>query len=155
MELLATYRQFFSLELMWLAVAVLALIVKCFTREYVSLSVGIAAIITFVAANTFFDHNLRNQVITFFVAVVIMALFMQPYAIRKNEERRIRQAMEKNVPFFQQTGTVIEEINNMKATGQISIDGTEQMARSATGIIHKPGEQVRVVDHDRTILLVV
>jgi len=155
MELLAIYRDYFSIELMWLAVAVLAFIVKIFTREYISLSVGIAALITFVAANTFFTGNLSKQMITFFVAVIVIALFIQPYAIRKNEERRIRQAMEKNVPFFQQTGTVIEEINNMKATGKISIDGTEQMARSATGIIHKPGEQVRVVDHDRTILLVV
>ena len=154
MDLLAVFRDYVTFDKIWLTIAILAFIVKIFTHEYVSMAVGIAGVITFVAANTFFDHKLTNQLITFFVSIIFFTFLLQPYAIRKNEERRQRQAMEKNVPFFGKTGVVIEQIDNMAPSGKISIEGTEQKARSATGIIHKEGEKVTVVDHDRETLLV-
>mgnify|MGYP002855574143 CR=1 FL=1 len=155
MEFLAIYRDFVTLDKLWLAIAIIAFLIKCFTHEFVSFTVGCAGILTFIAANTFFAGKLPAQIITFIVSIFVLNPFIQPYSIRKNEERRIRQAKEKNVPFFGKTGVVIERIDNMNSTGKISIDGTEQKARSATGIIHQEGENVRVVDHDRTILLVV
>lgn len=155
MELLAIYREFLSFDKMWLAIAIVAFIVKCFTKEYVSLCIGIAGLITFAFAETIFDHRNLAQIITFIVASVFLSFLAQPYAIRKNEERRQKQAMEKNVPFFQKTGQVIELIDNMAPSGKILVEGTEMKARSATGITHAVGEEVRVVDHDRDILLVV
>ena len=41
MEFLAIYREYVTLDVMWIGIAVLALIVKCFTKEYVSLCVAI------------------------------------------------------------------------------------------------------------------
>ncbi len=152
MELLAAYEV--KMWMFWGALALLAFLVKCFTREYVSLSVGIGALITVVAC-MFFTHKITTLVIVFGVATLLFALLLQPYAIRKNEERRMRQAMEKNVPFFQKTGEVIEEIDNMAPSGRIRIEDSVMRARSATGIIHKVGEKVRVVDHDRDILIVI
>ena len=152
MELLAAYEV--KMWMFWGALALLAFLVKCFTREYMSLSVGIGALVTVVAC-MFFTKNVATMFIVFGVSTLLFALLLQPYAIRKNEERRMRQAMEKNVPFFQKTGEVIEEIDNMVPSGKIRVEGSEMRARSATGIVHKVGEHVRVVDHDRDILIVI
>ena len=151
MEFLAVYRDFFTFDKMWLAIAIVAFIVKIFTKEYVSLCIGIAGLIAFAFAETIFDHKFLYQTITFIVASVFLSFLAQPYAIRKNEESRQKQAMEKNVPFFQKTGKVIEKIDNMAPSGKILVEGTEMKARSATGITHEIDEEVRVVDHDRDI----
>ena len=155
MEFLAIYRDYVTIDKLWLAIAITAFIVKIFTKEYVSLCIGIAGLITFVFAETIFEHRFLYQIITFVVATFLLSFLAQPYAIRNNEERRMRQAMEKNVPFFQKTGKVIEKIDNMAPSGKILVEGTEMKARSATGITHEIDEEVRVVDHDRDILIVI
>ena len=155
MEFLAVYRDFLTIDKLWLAIAIIAFVVKCFTKEYVSLCIGIAGLIAFAFAETIFDGRILYQITTFIVASIFFSFLAQPYAIRKNEERRQKQSMEKNVPFFQQTGKVIEFIDNMAPSGKILVGGTEMKARSATGITHNVGEEVRVVDHDRNILIVI
>jgi membrane protein implicated in regulation of membrane protease activity len=155
MDFLAVYREFLTFDKMWLTIAIVAFIVKCFTKEYVSLCIGLAGLIAFLFAETIFDHRYLYQIITFIVAAVFLSFLAQPYAIRKNEERRMKQSMEKNVPFFQKTGKVIERIDNMAPSGKILVEGTEMKARSATGITHEIDEEVRIVDHDRNILIVV
>jgi len=155
MEFLAAYRDFFTFDKLWLVIAIIAFLVKIFTKEYVSLCIGIAGLITFAFAETILDHKFFYQIVTFIVASIFLSFLAQPYAIRKNEERRQKQAMEKNVPFFQKTGKVIEKIDNMAPSGKILVEGSTMKARSATGITHEIDEEVRVVDHDRDILIVI
>ena len=132
MEFLAIYREYVTLDVMWIGIAVLALIVKCFTKEYVTLCVAIGAV-----------------AVTF-----LLAIFIQPYTMRKNQEQRMRQAREKQIPHKDEEGIVIEKIDNMKATGRIRIGDEEFTARTANGMPVAVGEKVHVVDHDRHILLV-
>lgn len=154
MEFLAIYRDFVTVDKLWIALAVIAFIVKCFTKEYVSLSVGIGALIT-AFTYMFLSTDIKIMLIVFAVSTILFALLFQPYAIQKNDERRMREAREKNVPFFGREATVVEAVDNMNATGKIVIDGVEHVARSATGIVNLEGQTVRVVDHDGSILLVV
>ena len=154
MEFLAIYRDFFTPEKLFVLLAIIAFIVKCFTREYVSLSVGIGALIT-AFAYVFFTKDIKIVITVFAVSTILFALLFQPYAIRKNDERRMREAREKNVPFLGKEATVVENIDNLNATGKVTIDGVEYIARSATGIVNLVGQTVHVVDHDGSILLVV
>ena len=83
MEFLAIYRDYVTLDMIWLGVAVLALVVKCFTREYVSLCVAIGALAAFVVSVTIFHGHLLYQVITAVAVAFILAIFIQPYAMHK------------------------------------------------------------------------
>lgn len=154
MEFLAIYREYVTLDVMWIGIAVLALIVKCFTKEYVTLCVAIGAIAAFVTSITIFHGHLLYQVITAVAVAFILAVFIQPYTMRKNQEQRMRQAREKQIPHKDEEGIVIEKIDNMKATGRIRIGDEEFTARTANGMPVAVGEKVHVVDHDRHILLV-
>ena len=154
MEFLAIYREYVTLDVMWIGIAVLALIVKCFTKEYVSLCVTIGAIAAFVTSITVFYGRFVPQIIVAVAVTFLLAIFIQPYTMRKNQEQRMREAREKQIPHKDEEGIVIEKIDNMKATGRIRIGDEEFTARTANGMPVAVGEKVHVVDHDRHILLV-
>ena len=154
MEFLAIYREYVTLDVMWIGIAVMALIVKCFTKEYVSLCVAIGAIAAFVTSITVFYGRFVPQIIVAVAVTFLLAIFIQPYTMRKNQEQRMRQAREKQIPHKDEEGIVIEKIDNMKATGRIRIGDEEFTARTANGMPVAVGEKVHVVDHDRHILLV-
>lgn len=154
MEFLAIYREYVTLDVMWIGIAVLALIVKCFTKEYVTLCVAIGAIAAFVTSITVFYGKFVPQIIVAVAVAFILAIFIQPYAMHKNQEQRMREAREKLIPHKDEEGIVIEKIDNMKATGRIRIGDEEFTARTANGMPVAVGEKVHVVDHDRHILLV-
>ena len=154
MEFLAIYREYVTLDVMWIGIAVLALIVKCFTKEYVTLCVAIGAIAAFVTSITVFYGKFVPQIIVAVAVTFLLAIFIQPYTMRKNQEQRMRQAREKQIPHKDEEGIVIEKIDNMKATGRIRIGDEEFTARTANGMPVAVGEKVHVVDHDRHILLV-
>ena len=154
MEFLAIYREYVTLDVMWIGIAVLALIVKCFTKEYVTLCVAIGAIAAFVTSITVFYGRFVPQIIVAVAVTFLLAIFIQPYTMRKNQEQRMRQAREKQIPHKDEEGIVIEKIDNMKATGRIRIGDEEFTARTANGMPVAVGEKVHVVDHDRHILLV-
>ena len=154
MEFLAIYREYVTLDVMWIGIAVLALIVKCFTKEYVTLCVAIGAIAAFVTSITVFYGKFVPQIIVAVAVTFLLAIFIQPYTMRKNQEQRMRQAREKQIPHKDEEGIVIEKIDNMKATGRIRFGDEELTARTANGMPVAVGEKVHVVDHDRHILLV-
>lgn len=154
MEFLAIYREYVTLDVMWIGIAVLALIVKCFTKEYVTLCVAIGAIAAFVTSITVFYGRFVPQIIVAVAVTFLLAIFIQPYTMRKNQEQRMREAREKQIPHKDEEGIVIEKIDNMKATGRIRIGDEEFTARTANGMPVAVGEKVHVVDHDRHILLV-
>ena len=154
MEFLAIYREYVTLDVMWIGIAVLALIVKCFTKEYVTLCVAIGAIAAFVTSITVFYGRFVPQIIVAVAVTFLLAIFIQPYTMRKNQEQRMRQAREKQIPHKDEEGIVIEKIDNMKAMGRIRIGDEEFTARTANGMPVAVGEKVHVVDHDRHILLV-
>jgi len=154
MEFLAIYREYVTLDVMWIGIAVLALIVKCFTKEYVTLCVAIGAIAAFVTSITVFYGRFVPQIIVAVAVTFLLAIFIQPYTMRKNQEQRMREAREKQIPHKDEEGIVIEKIDNMKAMGRIRIGDEEFTARTANGMPVAVGEKVHVVDHDRHILLV-
>ncbi len=154
MEFLAIYGDFLELGFLWIGIAVVALIIKYFSKEYITACIAVAAIVTAFLAFTKFDGRLMPQLITFFATTFVLALFIQPYAMRKNEERRRLEAREHNIPHKNEKGIVIEKIDNMNGTGRISINGEEFVARTANGLPVAEGNTVTVVDHDGRIMLV-
>ncbi|MBR1465598.1 MAG: hypothetical protein IJ607_04485 [Bacteroidaceae bacterium] len=154
MEFLAIYGDFMEMGFLWIGIAIVALIIKSFTKEYITLCIAAAALITAFMAFNKFDGKIVHQVVTFFASTIVLALFIQPYAMRKNEERRRLEAKEHNVPHKNEKAIVIVKIDNMNATGRISINGEEFEARTANGLPVAEGNTVTVVDHDGRMMLV-
>ena len=154
MEFLAIYGDFLDLGFLWIGIAIVALIIKYFSKEYITACIAVAATVTAFLAFTKFDGRLMPQIITFFAVTFLLALFIQPYAMRKNEERRRLEAREHNIPHKNEKGIVVEKIDNMNGTGRISINGEEFVARTANGLPVAEGNTVTVVDHDGRIMLV-
>ncbi len=154
MEYLAVYGDFMEMGFLWIGIAIVALIIKSFTKEYITLCIAAAALITAFMAFNKFDGRIVHQVVTFFASTIVLALFIQPYAMRKNEERRRLEAKEHDVPHKNEKAIVIEKIDNMNATGRISINGEEFDARTANGLPVAEGNTVTVVDHDGRMMLV-
>ena len=154
MEFLAIYGDFLELGFIWIGVAIVSLIIKYFSKEYITLCIAIAALGTAFLAFNKLDGKLIPQIITFTATTFVLALFIQPYAMRKNEERRRLESREHHVPHKNEKGEVVEKIDNMNATGKISINGEIFEARTANGLPVAEGNTVTVVDHDGRIMLV-
>lgn len=154
MGFLAIYGDFLDMGFLWLGIAIVALIIKSFTKEYITLCVSVGALLTAFLAFTKFDNKIVFQIAAFLVSTIVLALFIQPYAMRKNEERRRMESREHNVPHKNEKGIVVEKIDNMNATGRISINGEEFVARTANGLPVDVGNTVTVIDHDGRIMLV-
>ncbi len=139
---------------LWIGIAIVALIIKSLTREYITLCIAAGALIAAFMAFNKFEGKLVHQIVTFFLSTIVLAIFIQPYAMRKNEERRRLEAREHHVPHKNEKAVVVQKIDNMNATGRISINGEEFEARTANGLPVAEGNTVTVVDHDGRIMLV-
>ena len=61
---------------LWIGIAIVALIIKSFTKEYITLCIAAAALITAFMAFNKFDGKIVHQVVTFFASTIVLALFI-------------------------------------------------------------------------------
>ena len=92
------------------------------------------------------------QIILFFVVSLVLLIFTRPVAVKYFNKDRVRTNAESIV---ERKGIVTDEIDNLKATGQVTVGGQEWTARSKdpeskieTGVI------VRIVAIDGVKLIV-
>ncbi len=136
----------------WLAVALLAILVKLFSKEYFSLGIAIGAIAT--ASADFIGFNDLKLLIAIFVVVsLVAAASLQPYAMRKEAERR-EKLQQSRIPHFGKEAVVAQAIDNMAGKGTVTIDGQDHPARAAEGFPIDSGTTVIVVNNDGPKLLV-
>ena len=69
------------------------------------------------------------QVVLFLIVSVLLLALTRPVAIRHLNENRTRTNAESLIG---RTGIVLEEVDNLKATGCVSVDGQEWTARCAS-----------------------
>ncbi len=114
------------INIIWAAAIVLFGIFEAVTAQLVSIWFVIGSVAALVSA--LLGASLTVQIIIFF-AVSILALvitrplvkkFIVPKKQRTNADRVLGQ-----------TGIVVEEVNNLKATGQVKVDGKIWSAKAA------------------------
>lgn len=123
--------------IIWAAAIIVFGVLEAVTAQLVSIWFVIGAIGAFVAA--LFDASVTVQVIIF-IAVTIIALLVTRPLVKKFVHPKKQATNADRV--LNQTGIVIEEINNLNATGQVKVDGKVWSAKSADDSIIEVNEQI-------------
>lgn len=132
------------------ATAIIAFgVLEAVTAQLVSIWFVIGAIGAFVAA--LFDASVTVQVIIF-IAVTIVALIVTRPLVKKFVHPKKQATNADRV--LNQKGIVVEEINNIKATGQVKVDGKVWSARSTDNSIIDVNEEIIIKEISGVKLIV-
>ena len=111
--------------IVWLAVAIVLLVVEIITLGLTTIWFAGGALVACVAAALQADFLV--QMILFLVVSVVMLFFTRPVAMRYMNKNRTKTNSESLVG---KEAVVLQEINNLKASGQVQLNGIEWMARA-------------------------
>jgi membrane protein implicated in regulation of membrane protease activity len=132
------------------ALGIIAFIVEIFTSGFISGCIGIGFL--FSAIGNYFGLEIKWQILLFAFGVALTYFLIRPiitkYGYRNNKIKTNKDAL------IDREGIVTQEINPLKNTGRISIDGDDWKASTKTGEIIKVGTLVKVVAIESIILFV-
>lgn len=111
--------------IVWLAVAIVLLVVEIITLGLTTIWFAGGALVACVAAALQADFLV--QVILFLVVSVVLLFFTRPVAMRYMNKSRTKTNSESLVG---KEAVVLQEINNLKASGQVQLNGIEWTARA-------------------------
>lgn len=135
--------------IIWAAAIIAFGVLEAVTAQLVSIWFVIGAIGAFVAA--LFDASVTVQVIIF-IAVTIIALIVTRPLVKKFVHPKKQATNADRV--LNQKGIVVEEINNIKATGQVKVDGKVWSARSTDNSIIDVNEEIIIKEISGVKLIV-
>lgn len=135
--------------IIWAVLIIAFGVLEAATAQLVSIWFVIGAIAAFIAA--LFNASVLVQVIIF-IAVTILALIATRPIVKKFVHAKKQPTNADRV--LNQTGIVIEEINNIKATGQVKVDGKVWSAKSADNSIIPVNEQITIKEISGVKLIV-
>lgn len=135
--------------IIWAAAIIAFGVLEAVTAQLVSIWFVIGAIGAFIAA--LFDASITVQVIIF-IAVTIVALIVTRPLVKKFVHPKKQATNADRV--LNQKGIVVEEINNIKATGQVKVDGKVWSARSTDNSIIDVNEEIIIKEISGVKLIV-
>ena len=111
--------------IVWLAVAIVLLVVEIITLGLTTIWFAGGALVACVAAALQADFLV--QMILFLVVSVMLLFFTRPVAVRYMNKNRTKTNAES---LMGKEAVVLQEINNLKASGQVQLNGIEWTARA-------------------------
>ncbi|MGN0250808.1 MAG: NfeD family protein [Oliverpabstia sp.] len=111
--------------IVWLAVAIVLLVVEIITLGLTTIWFAGGALVSCIAAALQADFLV--QIILFLVVSVVLLFFTRPVAMRYMNKNRTKTNSESLVG---KEAVVLQEINNLKASGQVQLNGIEWTARA-------------------------
>ncbi len=110
----------------WLVVIIVMALIEIITLGLTTIWFAGGALVAFLA--NLAGANLVIQIILFVVVSVLLLALTRPLAVEYLNKDRTRTNVES---LLGRTAIVIQEIDNLKAQGQVSVDGQEWTARAA------------------------
>lgn len=126
--------------LMWIVIAVVAIIIEATTAQLVSIWFAIGAGITAVVS--VFAEDILVQTIVFVIVSTICLLITRPLAKKLKESTG--EVPTNSDRYIGMIAEVIVDINNVDAVGQVKVEGSVWTARSSTGQVLPAGTKVVV-----------
>lgn len=123
----------------WLIVLAVLIFIEIITLGLTTIWFAGGALVAFVVS-LFFD-NLLVEIILFLVVSLVLLYFTRPYVLKYFNPKRTKTNYEGVIG---KEALVIATIDNINATGQVSVDGQEWSARSLEGNIIEKGNKVKV-----------
>lgn len=133
-----------------ITIGIIAFIAEIFTAGFISGSIGIGLL--FAAIGNYLGLEVKWQILLFAFGVALTYFLIRPiiikYGYRKDKVKTNQDAL------INKNGTVTEEINHLKNSGRVKIDGDDWKAKSFDNKIIQIGTIVTVVEIDSIILIV-
>ena len=123
----------------WLAVLILMVVIEAITLGLTTIWFAGGALAAFIAALV--GAWLVVQVVLFFVVSFALLLGTRPFAVKYFNHDRARTNLESLIGA---QAVVLEEIDNLQATGRVQVNGQEWSARSADGMAISKAETVQI-----------
>lgn len=131
-------------------IGIIAFIAEIFTASFIAGSVGIGFF--FAALGNYIGLETKWQILLFALGVALTYFLIRPIIIKygygKNDAKTNRDAL------IGKRGKVTEEINPIKNTGRVSVDGDDWKAITKNNDIIEVGKIVTITEIDSIILLV-
>lgn len=135
--------------IIWAAAIVIFGTLEAVTAQLVSIWFVFGAIAALIAS--FFNVPFAVQVIIFVAVTVLALVITRPLVKKFINPKRVKTNADKVVG---QTGIVVQDINNVEATGQVKVDGQIWTARSSDNQIITAGNEVIIEKIDGVKLIV-
>ena len=132
----------------WLILLVASLFLESLSMQLFSVWFAVGALAALLA--DLFGVPLPLQIILFIAVTGISLLVTRPLVRRLQKSKQPTNADR----YVGQTAVVLEEIDNIKGTGQIKVSGQIWSARTADGSVVPVGEMVRTVEIQGVKLIV-
>ena len=123
----------------WFLLMVFFLILEAGTVAMVSTWFAVGSLGAMIAAIC--GGPLWLQSVLFFVISVLLLLSLRPLVRKVLKPRLVKTNIDSIIG---QEGLVTTQIDNVQCTGQVKLGAMEWTARSTTGAVIEPGEQIRV-----------
>lgn len=127
--------------ILWLVIFVLMVVIELVTLGLATIWFAGGAVIAFILA--LLGVPLKAQIVVFFVASFLLLFSTRPIAMKHLNIKRTKTNVDE---LLGKHAVVTKEINNLKAEGQIMLNGIEWMARSEEDEIIPADTEVEVVE---------
>ncbi len=134
----------------WLVLLILCIGVEVLTLGLTSIWFAGGALVAIFAS--LLQAPIFLQIILFFVVSLLMLFFTRPVAVRYFNRDRVKTNVESMVG---RQAIVIGEIDNLKASGQVTVNGQEWTARSWDDRVRIPEGTVVIVKAINGVKLIV
>ena len=134
----------------WVVILVVFMLIELATLGLTTIWFAGGALVALLA--NLMGLNSIIQIVLFLIVSVLLLALTRPVAIRHLNENRTRTNAESLIG---RTGVVLEEIDNLKATGCVSIDGQEWTARCSSDDDVITKNQVVTIEEIRGVKLIV
>ncbi len=135
--------------LFWLIMIVLMAVIELITLGLTTIWFAGGALAAFLAS--LLGAGLLAQIVLFIVVSVALLVVTRPLAVKFFNKDRIRTNAEELIG---KTAVVQQEIDNVKAQGQVAVGGQEWTARSVSDAVIPSGAKVEIVQISGVKLIV-
>nr|WP_143524579.1 NfeD family protein [Roseburia sp. 499] len=127
--------------IIWLAIIVVMAIIEIITLGLTTIWFAGGALIAFIAS--LFGVSLPIQIVLFVIVSLVLLVFTRPFAVKfvnKNQTRTNAESL------IGKSAIVLEDINNLKAEGAVSVNGQEWTARAVDDTVITKDTVVEIVE---------
>lgn len=125
--------------MIWIGVLVLMLIIEVVTLGLTTIWFAGGALVAFISS--LLGAPLPLQIVLFLVVSVVLLLVTRPIAVKFFNKDRVKTNADSLIG---KSAVVLEEVNNLQATGLVQVDGQEWTARSSDDSIIEKGKEVLI-----------
>ncbi|HIZ65778.1 MAG TPA: NfeD family protein [Candidatus Blautia pullicola] len=129
-----------TISIIWLVLLAVLLLIEIVTLGLTTIWFAGGALIALLVSLA--GGPLWLQIGLFLVVSILLLFFTRPWAVKYMNKNRQKTNVE-SIPG--KTGVVIQAIDNLKAEGQVAINGQEWTAKSADGCPVEKGKVIRVL----------